>query len=132
MNVDTKHRRIHHGNNIKRLRDILGVKQEIIASELGWTQQFVSKLEQKEQIDDETLQKVADVLHIPTDAIKNFNDEATVTFITNTFNNQNSSDVTNYGSMCTINPIEKIVELYERLLKIEQEKSALLGQCRKD
>ncbi len=86
----------------------------------------------QEQIDDETLQKVADVLHIPTDAIKNFNDEATVTFITNTFNNQNSSDVTNYGSMCTINPIEKIVELYERLLKIEQEKSALLGQCRKD
>ena len=132
MNVDTKHRRIHHGNNIKRLRDILGVKQEIIASELGWTQQFVSKLEQKEQIDDETLQKVADVLHIPTDAIKNFNDEATVTFITNTFNNQNSSAITNFGSISTINPIEKIVELYERLLKIEQEKSALLGQCRKD
>ena len=131
MNVDTKHRRIHHGNNIKRLRDILGVKQEIIASELGWTQQFVSKLEQKEQIDDETLQKVADVLHIPTDAIKNFNDEATVTFITNTFNNHDIV-TSNFTCMSTINPIEKIVELYERLLKTEQEKVFLLEGRLKD
>ena len=119
---------IHHGNNIRRLRDILGVKQEIIASELGWNQQTVSRLEQKEQIDDETLQKVAGILHISVDAIKNFNDEATVTFITNTFNNQNATDITNYGSMCTINPIEKIIELYERLLKTEQEKIAQLEE----
>ncbi len=131
MNVDTKYRKTHHGNSIKRLRDILGIKQEVIASELGWTQQTVSKLEQKEQIDDETLQKVADVMHIPADAIKNFNDEPTVTFITNTFNNQTASDITNYGSSCTINPIDKIVELYERLLKTEQ-KIAMLEKKNKD
>ena len=131
MDIATKPR-IHHGNNIKRLRDILGIKQDIIASELGLTQQTVSKLEQKEQIDDETLQKVAGILHIPIDAIKNFNDEATVTFITNTFNNQNATDITNYGSMCTVNPLEKIIELYERLLKTEQEKVSLLEECRKD
>jgi len=123
---------VHHGNNIKRLRDILGIKQETMAQQLGLTQQAVSKLEQREQIDDETLKKIASVLHISVDAIKNFNDEATVTFITNTFNNQNSSDITNYGSMCTINPIEKIIELYERLLKTEQEKAALLEKIVKD
>ncbi len=125
MNVDTKYRRIHHGNSIKRLRDILGIKQEVIASELGWTQQTVSKLEQKEQIDDETLQKVADVMHIPTDAIKNFNDDATVTFITNTFNNHDYV-TSNFTCMSTINPVEKIIELYERLLKTEQEKLSML------
>ena len=126
MNVDAKYRKTHHGNSIKRLRDILGIKQEVIASELGWTQQTVSKLEQKEQIDDETLQKVADVMHIPIDAIKNFNDEATVTFISNTFNDHNSSAITNFGNSCAINPVEKIIELYERLLKTEQEKLSML------
>ena len=118
---------IHHGNNIRRLRDILGVKQEIIASELGWNQQTVSRLEQKEQIDDETLQKVAGILHIPVDAIKNFNDDATVTFITNTFNNHDIV-TSNFSYMSTINPIEKIIELYERLLKTEQEKIAQLEE----
>jgi len=129
METNIVPRRIHHGNNIKRLRDILGIKQEIIAQELGWTQQGISKLEQKELIDDETLKKIADILHIPIDAIKNFNDEATVTFIANTFNNHDAA-VSNFGYSYNFtynfNPIEKIVELYERLLKTEQEKVALL------
>lgn len=117
-------RRVHHGSNIRRLRDILGVKQEMIAQELGWTQQSVSKLEQREQIDEDTLQKVANVLHIPVDAIKNFNNEATVTFITNTFNNHNTI-TGNFGNgqLHVFNPVEKIVELYERLLKAEREKT---------
>lgn len=126
MDTNIVPRRIHHGSNIKRLRDIVGVKQEEIAQELGWTQQAVSKLEQKEQIDDETLKKVAKVLHISVEAIKNFNEEATMTFITNTFNYHKTSEITNFGSMCTINPIEKIMEFYESLLKTEREKVALL------
>ena len=125
MDTSNISRRAHHGNNIKRLRDILGIKQEIIAQELGWTQQTVSKLEQKEIIDDEILQKVASILHIPADAIKNFNDEATVTFIANTFNNHDTA-TSNFGYSYNFNPIEKIIDLYERLLKTEQEKAVLL------
>ena len=122
METDAMARRVHHGNNIKRLRDILGVKQELIAQELGWTQQTVSKLEHKEQIDDETLKKVAGILHIPVDAIKNFNNEATVTFIANTFNSHDAA-ISNFGYSYNFNPMEKIIELYERLLK-EREKNA--------
>ncbi|MDR1369291.1 MAG: helix-turn-helix domain-containing protein [Dysgonamonadaceae bacterium] len=50
---------IHHGQNIKRLREMLGIKQETIAAELNISQQSMSKLEQKEDIGAEILTKVA-------------------------------------------------------------------------
>ena len=43
--------KVHHVRNIKRIREMLGVKQEYIANELSMTQQTVSKLEQKEEIE---------------------------------------------------------------------------------
>lgn len=110
----------HHGRNIKRLRDLLGIKQETMALELDITQQAVSKLEQKEEIDSDTLVKVANIMHIPVEAIKNFNEEATVSFIANTFNEGSIGNQSNY--YCTFNPIDKIVELYERMLKMTDEK----------
>ena len=114
----------HHGQNIKRLREILGVKQEKIALELSITQQAMSKLEAKALIEDEVLEKIAKILHIPVDSIKNYNEDATLNIISNTFN-----QVSFLGNCQTnqpvINPIDKIVELYERLLKTEQEKNAL-------
>jgi hypothetical protein len=55
---------------------------------------------------------------VPAEAIKNFDDEAAITYF-NTFNdnsiNQGSVGSTNHN--CTFNPIDKIVELYERMLK---------------
>ena len=114
--------KVHHGRNIKRLREMLGVKQEYIAHELNMTQQTISKLEQKEEIDDEMLGKVAGILNVPVDAIKNLNDEATFNIIANSYHD-NSSAV-NY--QCNFNPIDKVIELYERLLAAEKEKVAML------
>ncbi len=70
-NTTTTSPKVHHGRNIKRLREMLGVKQEHIANELNMTQQAISKLEQKEQIEEEILERVSKVLNIPLDAIKN-------------------------------------------------------------
>lgn len=81
---------IHHGQNVKRLREMLGIKQEVIATGLDITQQAMSKLEQKEQIDDEMLKKIAKILNVPVDSIKNFNDKAAFNVIANTFNESSS------------------------------------------
>ena len=116
---------VHHGRNIKRLREILGVKQEVIAVEFNITQQAVSDLEKKAQISDDILKRVAKALNIPVDAIKNFNDEAAVNVISNTI--RDSSFLACYHChQPTFNQIDKLVEMMERLLKVEQEKSALL------
>ena len=52
-------KKIHQGRNVKRIRKILGIKQEAPAMDLGISQQAISALEQKEALDRDTLDKVA-------------------------------------------------------------------------
>ncbi|MDR1170376.1 MAG: helix-turn-helix domain-containing protein [Prevotellaceae bacterium] len=129
MNTQTPEYRIHHGRNVKRLREMLGIKQEAIAVALDLTQQAMSKLEQKEIIEDDQLETIASVLHVPVEAIKNMNDEAAANYI-NSFTNNDKVDFHHYDhdhyAHCSFNPIDKIIELYERMLKIEREKIEIL------
>jgi len=129
--------KIHQGRNVKRLREMLGIKQEVIALALDMTQQNMSKLEQKEEIEEELLQQIAQELKVPVEAIKNMNEEATYNYI-NTFNDHAISNVTNPHN-CTFNPIDKIVELYneknelyERMLKEKDRVIELLQEIVKD
>lgn len=123
-----KPRRKLDGKNLQRIRVYLGVKQDALASDLGISQQAVSKLEQQEEIDEETLSKAADALGISAGLIKNFDEEKAVYNINN--HNYREATINEGGSAVAsaqiINPIEKIVELYERLLKSEREKIELL------
>jgi transcriptional regulator with XRE-family HTH domain len=113
----------HYGRNIKRVRETLGMKQETLAIEMGgdWNQRKISMLEQKEEIDDETLEIVAAALKIPVDAIKNFDETAAVNVV-NTFTSNDSSTFNASSYQCSFNLIDKLIELYERLLVSEKEK----------
>jgi transcriptional regulator with XRE-family HTH domain len=128
--------RTHHGRNVKRLREMLGIKQEAIAVALNLTQQAMSKLEQKELIEDSQLDVIASVLRVPIEAIKNMSDETATNYI-NSFVNNNQIDkvdkIDKSFNQYNFNPIDKIIELYndkielyERMLKIEREKIELL------
>jgi transcriptional regulator with XRE-family HTH domain len=124
--------KVHQGRAVKRIREILQVKQETLANELGISQQSVSLLETKETIDAETLEQIARTLKVPVDAIKNFNEEAANNFI-NTFNDNSTNNGAIIGYHCTFNPLDKYVEaveknekLYAALLKEKDEKISLL------
>jgi transcriptional regulator with XRE-family HTH domain len=121
---------VHEGKNIKRIREILGIKQDALAIDLGLTQQAVSLLEQKETLDAPTLDKVANALGITADAIRNFNEEATFNIISNNYHDHSSS--VNYQ----FNPIEKIVELYQQKMELYErmlkEKNELIEKLMKD
>jgi transcriptional regulator with XRE-family HTH domain len=127
---------IHQGKNIARLRQMLGMKQDALASILGddWNQMKVSRLEAKEEIDSTTLNEVAKALKMPVEAIKNFDEEAAINNIACNFNDHAS---VNYKP--TFNPFDKFVEavekierLYEALLQSEREKVALLERILQD
>ncbi|EGK00099.1 MULTISPECIES: helix-turn-helix domain-containing protein [Dysgonomonas] len=118
-----------YGYNAKRLREILGVKQEELAERIGVSQQTVSRFESTPQLDDETLDKIAAALNISVDAIKNFSEDAAINFVANTFHD---STVANTYHQCSFNPLDKVIELYERMLKTEQEKVQLLQEVLKD
>lgn len=130
METSEKTSRMHLGRKISRIRELRGMKQEALATELGISQQAVSKLEQSEEVEDSTLEKIANVLGVTSQAIKEYSDEAVFNIISNTFHNTSSDNSTLIASSLnyqpTFNTIEKIVELYERLLNSEKEKVELL------
>ncbi len=123
---------LHIGRKISKIRELKGIKQETLAVELGISQQAVSKIEQSAEVEDAALEKIAKILGVTADAVKNFTEEAVVNY----FNNFNDSSV-NHGPFgnyhCTFNPLDKLIELveenkklYERLLQAEKEKNDLL------
>jgi transcriptional regulator with XRE-family HTH domain len=124
---------IHHGRNVKRFREMLGIKQEALAEQLGgdWSQKKISLLESKEVIENELLNELAKALKLPAESFKNFSEDMAVNIISNTFHDESSAYSNNYK--CTFNPLDKLIEtveknekLYEALLKSEREKIALL------
>jgi transcriptional regulator with XRE-family HTH domain len=118
---------VHHGRSVKRIREILGKKQEDLALDLGITQQAVSLLEGKEVIDPKVLEDAAKALHVPVDAIKSFNEDAAINIISSTLHDQAGSIL--YSP--TFNPIDKVVELYERIIKDKDQQIAKLQQEKK-
>lgn len=119
--TDMQNKKIHQGRNIKRFREMLGIKQEALAFELGddWNQKKVSLLEQKETVESDILAQVAKILKVPAEAIENFDEEQAVNIISNTFNDQ--SNGYNYYPNFNFNPLDKMVELYERMLQQQRE-----------
>jgi len=127
--------KIHQGRNVKRFREMLGIKQEALAFDLGddWNQKKVSLLEQKEIIEDPLLKRISEVLKIPVEAFQNFDEEQAVNIISNTFTASDNATGFMYNHYPTFNPIDKIVELYdekialyERMLKEKDEMMARL------
>lgn len=113
---------IHLGENIRRILDLKGIKQEAFAEKMGVSQAAISKLLSTPKIDDERLKEVADKLGTSVDAIKRFNAE-TVMFHIETMND-NSGNFNVYE----IHPIDKVSELYEKMLKEKNEEIEKLKQ----
>lgn len=115
---------MHLGRNIAKLRSIKGYKQEEFAKLLKMSQQAVSRLENKKDIEEEMLQLVADKLQVPIEAIKAFSSESVI----NNFNQQGGS-VSNNVENVTINPIEKIEALYKQIIK---DKDKIIAEQKKE
>ncbi|WP_312510370.1 helix-turn-helix transcriptional regulator [Chryseobacterium culicis] len=124
--TDMQNKKIHQGRNIKRFREMLGIKQEALAFELGddWNQKKISLLEQKETVESDILAQVAQILKVPAEAIENFDEDSAINIIANTINNNDNATMTNpsvFNYQPSFNPIDKMVELYERMLQQQKE-----------
>jgi transcriptional regulator with XRE-family HTH domain len=133
METTAKPSNNHIGRKISRIRELRGIKQETMASELGVSQQTVSRIEQSETIEDDVLAKVAGVLGVSAEAIKNYSDEAVIYNIQNNYEGSHNQGPVGTHNTCNFNPLDKLLELfeenkklYERLLQTEKEKNALL------
>lgn len=138
---------VHQGSNVRKLRNIMGIKQSSLAERLGTTQQKVSRIESQRVIEKDTLIQIANILNVSPKIIEEL-DENPLSIVI-----ENNHFETGYGSIGNLgiiqndqnnentinNPLDKIMELnkqatdlFERMLAVEKEKSALLEQLLKE
>jgi len=114
----------HIGRKISRIRELRDMKQEALAQALGTNQQAISIMENSENIEEDKLIEVAKALGVSVEAIKNFSEDAILNIIGNTYHD--SSVVNGNAFNCNFNPLDKVIELYERLLQAEKDKNEYL------
>jgi len=104
---------MHIGRNISKIRDILNIKQEHLADLLKISQQTVSKIEQTEKLSEHIVEKIAAALNIPAGVILNYDDNRLIDFLHDPLVPPSPMQVslTDYLRL-----VEKLIELYERLL----------------
>ena len=130
---EVKVRNVHHGHNIRLARMLKNIKQEDLAEKVNTTQPNVSEHENAAVLDDELLQRYAKALDVSLEALKTMEDNAsTVVFESNVVNNQDTAGAnthvgyTNDDNNVIFNPIDKLTELYERLLQEKDDKFAAM------
>lgn len=116
--------RRHIGRNIQRIRVYMGMKQEALAADLGVSQNTISKIEKEPEIEEGLLSQIASALGISAEVIKDFDVEKAIYNINNIRDNTFEQGSTSIAQQ--FNPVDKIIELYERLLQSEREKLELL------
>ena len=139
-NIKTKN--VHQGANVRKLRQLVGMKQTTFGEMLGMNQQSVSRLEQKRVLEEDTLFKVANILHVAPDIIRNLEENPTSIVIENNTFQTGSSKVgvvENQRDNIVNHPVDQLMalnkeqaSLYERMLTIEKEKNALLEKLLKE
>jgi Helix-turn-helix. len=126
----------HHGRNAKISRNIRGMSQLDVADKLGVDQKKISIYEASEELNDETLEQIADAVDVSVDFLKTFEpDELFKTYnvYDNKFSNspetESNSPITQQVGLGenhneqeniynTYYPLEKVSELYERIVDL--------------
>lgn len=124
----------YQGANVRRWREWRNMKQDVLADLIGVSQATMSGIERKTNIDTDTVEKIAKALDIPVEAITELSKENLVNIYTGNWHD-NSSGQQHAQTMNiapTFNPMDKIAELYERLLNAEKEKNEMLQEIIRD
>ena len=114
----------HRGRKVGKYRNFKGIKQDSLANELNISQTEMSRIENQEDIDDQLFTQIAKALGVSLEFLDNFDENSALYHISN--NIDNSSITENSSGISQIfNPLDKVIELYERLLESEREKIEL-------
>lgn len=131
----TATRKNNHGVNVRRWREWRGINQDVLAERVGVSQATFSGYENKETLEPEVIEKIAKALDVPIEAITEVSDGTSINFYSGTWEGNSAglwgnSYVQNQNQ--SFNPIDKVIELYERLLKASDDKVVLMKEILKD
>ena len=135
MKQDANRCKVHQGNNLHNCRKAKGMTLEALASKVGISVEEAFHLEASPVINDQLLEKLAAILNVSIEKLKEAEQdmpfyETTTNYLNNFTNNSVVNGVNepggshwedmSFSSNPIIHPIDKISELYERMLSITQ------------
>ncbi len=113
------------GHKIKKIRHLRGLKQEDVAARLHITVNAYIKIEEGDkQIDVKMLELLGQILSIPVEEIREFDDKNTYAQTLNDYKNNRGCIINNYNSdeYTTIALLEKIIaQQREEILFLRQQ-----------
>jgi transcriptional regulator with XRE-family HTH domain len=124
-------KQIHIGHNIQRTREIVGIKQFALAESCGWSQQQMSKLENSEDVEDETLETIAKNLGVTPEFIKHFNEEKTVYYIQNNNTFRDNSSTQHFKPVLNNGSVDQLMSILEKYLEEDKKKSSQIESLTK-
>lgn len=127
---ETTVRKSNHGANVRRWREWRNINQDTLAEQIGVSQATLSSYEKKSKLDQEILEKITKALNIPLEAITDLGEDSSINIVASTLTANDNAAIFNYYP--SFNPIDKIVELYDRLLQSEKEKVEILQEALKE
>lgn len=120
-------KKVHQGYNISMARARKNMKQTSMADLLGISQQRLSQMEGQKVVRDEILEKIAEITGVSVEELKTIEQPMSVYIENNNTITDSEHDKISIGNSIEednftnhINPLDKITELYERLLKEEK------------
>lgn len=124
MGVAFQEEKIHEGKNLKRIREIMGMKQEALGQkcESKFDQRRISEFENSWTIAEPALKELADALGVTVEFIRAFNEEKAIYYIQH---NQDSSkqNSLNHFPKITYESDNKLEALLEKLVQDDEVKT---------
>ena len=118
MGVAFQEEKIHEGKNLKRIREIMGIKQEALGQkcESKFDQRRISEFENSWTIPEPSLQELAKALGVSVEFVRSFNEEKAIYYIQH---NQDSSkqNSLNHFPKITYESDNKLETLLEKLIQ---------------
>lgn len=124
MGVAFQEEKIHEGKNLKRIREIMGIKQEALGQkcESKFDQRRISEFENSWTISEPALKELADALGVTVEFIRAFNEEKAIYYIQH---NQDSSkqNSLNHFPKITYESDNRLEALLEKLVQDDEIKT---------
>ncbi|MGK6353571.1 helix-turn-helix domain-containing protein [Parapedobacter sp. DT-150] len=135
MNAAFQEDKIHEGHNLKRIREIIGLKQSALGSlcPSKFTQQRISEFENSIQIDEPILAELAEALGVTPEFVRNFREEKAIYNIQNynTFEVSEKSAGINNQPTITHDSADKIAALLEKFIEEDRAKTESIAALSK-
>jgi transcriptional regulator with XRE-family HTH domain len=113
-------RPVHVGQNIRKIRIFRNLSQAGLAAELEEirhkpaSQQLISDIENRESIEDqELLEQIAEILKVTPETLTSLDLDNAINVIGSTFNDYSMQPIHSTINQ-TINPLDKLIDLFEK------------------